>query len=84
MTPQSCEVNKHAYQHAGREAEKRNVGPQSVGSTQSKTQLRMARRRKSSANSSTLAEMDAPQQELDTMYDYLAKVILLGPSGAGK
>ena len=25
-----------------------------------------------------------PSQELGSMYDYLAKVILLGPSGAGK
>lgn len=23
-------------------------------------------------------------QELESMYDYLAKIILLGPSGAGK
>lgn len=28
--------------------------------------------------------MGAVYQELGSMYDYLAKVILLGPSGSGK
>jgi hypothetical protein len=37
---------------------------------------------------SHLAPLDrsltTPAQELDSMYDYLAKIILLGPSGSGK
>lgn len=28
--------------------------------------------------------MTRDRQELGTMYDYLAKIILLGPSGCGK
>lgn len=42
------------------------------------------RRRKSSVHSSTTVETNALPQELNSMYDYLVKVILLGPSGAGK
>jgi len=30
------------------------------------------------------ADDHCPQQELASMYDYLAKIILLGPSGSGK
>ncbi|KAJ5951769.1 Small GTPase superfamily Ras type [Penicillium vulpinum] len=41
----------------------------------------MARQRGLSNASSTSS---VPDQELGSMYDYLAKVILLGPSGAGK
>jgi len=43
----------------------------------------MVRPRRSSAASE---ESDGPerQQELGSMYDYLAKIILLGPSGSGK
>ncbi|KAJ6185034.1 hypothetical protein N7519_006335 [Penicillium mononematosum] len=41
----------------------------------------MARQRGLSNASSTSS---LPDQELGSMYDYLAKVILLGPSGAGK
>ena len=44
----------------------------------------MARRR-GSTTSSRSTERDAPAgQEMASMYDYLAKVILLGPSGCGK
>ncbi|MCJ1253596.1 hypothetical protein MMC24_001408 [Lignoscripta atroalba] len=42
----------------------------------------MARqRRDSNASNNTIPERD---QELGSMYDYLAKIILLGPSGTGK
>ncbi|KAJ5757062.1 uncharacterized protein N7511_007244 [Penicillium nucicola] len=34
--------------------------------------------------SNASAASSAPDQELGSMYDYLAKIILLGPSGAGK
>ena len=47
----------------------------------------MARQRRGSTTSSRSAERDAPAgtgQEMASMYDYLAKVILLGPSGCGK
>jgi GTPase SAR1 family protein len=43
----------------------------------------MARQRGLSNASSSLSLPDG-NQELESMYDYLAKVILLGPSGAGK
>ncbi|KAL4784490.1 P-loop containing nucleoside triphosphate hydrolase protein [Aspergillus varians] len=43
----------------------------------------MARQRGHSAASST-STLPERNQELESMYDYLAKVILLGPSGAGK
>ncbi|EZF76354.1 hypothetical protein H105_02248 [Trichophyton soudanense CBS 452.61] len=43
----------------------------------------MARQRASS-NASTIPSLPDRTQELGSMYDYLAKVILLGPSGAGK
>jgi Ras-related protein Rab-4B len=35
------------------------------------------------SNAST-SHSSAPTQELGSMYDYLAKIVLLGPSGAGK
>ncbi|KAF2273479.1 ras-domain-containing protein, partial [Westerdykella ornata] len=38
----------------------------------------------SSASTASTAAAAATNQELGSMYDYLAKVILLGPSGAGK
>lgn len=45
----------------------------------------MARQRRASTTSSRSTERDAPAgQEMASMYDYLAKVILLGPSGCGK
>lgn len=45
----------------------------------------MARQRRSSTASNRSTERDAPAgQEMASMYDYLAKVILLGPSGCGK
>ncbi|EEQ88430.2 hypothetical protein RJZ56_000907 [Blastomyces dermatitidis] len=43
----------------------------------------MARHRRLS-NASSASSLPERHQELDSMYDYLAKVILLGPSGAGK
>ncbi|KAK2754750.1 hypothetical protein FQN54_006883 [Arachnomyces sp. PD_36] len=43
----------------------------------------MTRQRRLS-NASFKSPNDEQHQELGTMYDYLAKVILLGPSGAGK
>ena len=42
----------------------------------------MARPRRSS-NASALSAPER-EQELGSMYDYLAKIILLGPSGCGK
>ncbi|KAK4950846.1 hypothetical protein LTR10_010839 [Elasticomyces elasticus] len=46
----------------------------------------MARQRRLSATSSRSDARDAPAggQEMGSMYDYLAKIILLGPSGCGK
>ncbi|KAK0278854.1 hypothetical protein LTR35_009119 [Friedmanniomyces endolithicus] len=46
----------------------------------------MARQRRLSAASDQSSAQDAPAggQEMASMYDYLAKVILLGPSGCGK
>ncbi|KAK3683035.1 hypothetical protein LTR37_020633 [Vermiconidia calcicola] len=45
----------------------------------------MPRQRRDSTTSSRSMERDAPAgQEMASMYDYLAKVILLGPSGCGK
>ncbi|KAK2787636.1 hypothetical protein FQN52_007126 [Onygenales sp. PD_12] len=43
----------------------------------------MARQRRLS-NASSASSLPELNQELDSMYDYLAKIILLGPSGAGK
>ncbi|EHY57749.1 hypothetical protein HRR80_004721 [Exophiala dermatitidis] len=43
----------------------------------------MARPRRTSAASDLSSVLD-PNQELGSMYDFLAKVVLLGPSGAGK
>ncbi|KAL2824741.1 P-loop containing nucleoside triphosphate hydrolase protein [Aspergillus cavernicola] len=43
----------------------------------------MARQRGQS-NASSTSTLPERNQELESMYDYLAKVILLGPSGAGK
>ncbi|KAL2214851.1 ras family protein [Thermoascus aurantiacus ATCC 26904] len=43
----------------------------------------MARQRRLS-NASSTSSLPERNQELGSMYDYLAKVILLGPSGAGK
>ncbi|KAI0006580.1 P-loop containing nucleoside triphosphate hydrolase protein [Xylariaceae sp. FL0662B] len=43
----------------------------------------MTRPRRSSAHSEE-STLTADDQELGSMYDYLAKIILLGPSGAGK
>jgi hypothetical protein len=43
----------------------------------------MTRPRRSSATSDDSAGT-VREQELGSMYDYLAKVILLGPSGTGK
>ncbi|ETI19848.1 hypothetical protein G647_08862 [Cladophialophora carrionii CBS 160.54] len=43
----------------------------------------MARPRRTSA-ASDLSSVPDQHQELSSMYDYLAKVVLLGPSGAGK
>ncbi|KAL1958973.1 hypothetical protein VTO42DRAFT_3526 [Malbranchea cinnamomea] len=43
----------------------------------------MARQRRAS-NASSTSSLPDQHQELGSMYDYLAKVILLGPSGAGK
>ncbi|KAI2863960.1 hypothetical protein CBS147343_3193 [Aspergillus niger] len=36
------------------------------------------------SNASSTSSLPESNQELESMYDYLAKVILLGPSGAGK
>ncbi|KAK6430858.1 hypothetical protein LTR95_012985 [Oleoguttula sp. CCFEE 5521] len=45
----------------------------------------MARKRRSSTASSQTSIPDhGPGQEMGSMYDYLAKIILLGPSGTGK
>lgn len=45
----------------------------------------MARQRRPSTASTQSSERDAPNgQEMGSMYDYLAKIILLGPSGCGK
>ncbi|EHK39936.1 uncharacterized protein TrAtP1_005950 [Trichoderma atroviride] len=44
----------------------------------------MMRPRRSSGASESSAGTARPEQELGSMYDYLAKVILLGPSGSGK
>ncbi|KAI9884320.1 MAG: hypothetical protein M1823_003906 [Watsoniomyces obsoletus] len=44
----------------------------------------MARRRATSGASNELDPIEDQHQELGSMYDYLAKIILLGPSGAGK
>lgn len=46
----------------------------------------MARqRRPSTASAHSITDRDAPNgQEMGSMYDYLAKIILLGPSGCGK
>ncbi|KAK2744021.1 hypothetical protein FQN57_004474 [Myotisia sp. PD_48] len=43
----------------------------------------MARKRGTS-NASSIPSLPDRTQELGSMYDYLAKIILLGPSGAGK
>lgn len=40
-------------------------------------------RRASTTMAPSLAD-DGPEQELGSMYDYLAKIILIGPSGSGK
>lgn len=46
---------------------------------------KMARPRRASTTSSRSVEQNVPGgQEMGSMYDYLAKVILLGPSGCGK
>ncbi|POR33183.1 GTP-binding protein ypt4 [Tolypocladium paradoxum] len=44
----------------------------------------MTRPRRSSGASEESAATARDQQELGSMYDYLAKIILLGPSGTGK
>ncbi|KAH6682196.1 GTP-binding protein ypt4 [Plectosphaerella plurivora] len=44
----------------------------------------MTRPRKSSAASEESTVTTGGEQELGSMYDYLAKIILLGPSGSGK
>ncbi|KAM0515425.1 hypothetical protein ACHAPE_005950 [Trichoderma viride] len=44
----------------------------------------MLRPRRSSGASESSAGTARPEQELGSMYDYLAKIILLGPSGSGK
>ncbi|PKY00661.1 putative ras family GTPase [Aspergillus campestris IBT 28561] len=41
-------------------------------------------RRRGASNVSAASSLPDGNQELESMYDYLAKVILLGPSGAGK
>ncbi|CAO2658064.1 Nn.00g073240.m01.CDS01 [Neocucurbitaria sp. VM-36] len=41
------------------------------------------RRNRAASNASTRSG-EQPVQELGSMYDYLAKIVLLGPSGAGK
>ncbi|RAL04379.1 putative Ras family GTPase (Rab4b) [Aspergillus ibericus CBS 121593] len=41
-------------------------------------------RQRSLSNASSTSSLPERNQELESMYDYLAKVILLGPSGAGK
>ncbi|KAE8348752.1 P-loop containing nucleoside triphosphate hydrolase protein [Aspergillus coremiiformis] len=40
--------------------------------------------KRSFSNASSTPSLSEGNQELESMYDYLAKVILLGPSGAGK
>ncbi|KAK0757644.1 hypothetical protein N5P37_009658 [Trichoderma harzianum] len=44
----------------------------------------MMRPRRSSGASESSTGTARPEQELGSMYDYLAKIILLGPSGSGK
>ncbi|KAG9882402.1 hypothetical protein KCU98_g18816, partial [Aureobasidium melanogenum] len=45
----------------------------------------MARQRRLSSASATAPDNSLPpESELGSMYDYLAKIILLGPSSAGK
>jgi len=45
----------------------------------------MPRQRRPSTASSRTTERDAPAaEEMSSLYDYLAKIILLGPSGCGK
>ncbi|KAF1829347.1 hypothetical protein BDW02DRAFT_634506 [Decorospora gaudefroyi] len=41
-------------------------------------------RNRAASNASTTRSSEPRLQELGSMYDYLAKVVLLGPSGAGK
>ncbi|KAE8363645.1 P-loop containing nucleoside triphosphate hydrolase protein [Aspergillus caelatus] len=41
-------------------------------------------RKRGFSNTSSTSSLPEGNQELESMYDYLAKVILLGPSGAGK
>ncbi|KAG2419841.1 GTP-binding protein ypt4 [Aspergillus terreus] len=41
-------------------------------------------RKRGLSNASSISSAPDGNQELESMYDYLAKVILLGPSGAGK
>ena len=41
-------------------------------------------RKRTSSRSSTDSSEPTRQQELSSMYDYLAKIILIGPSGTGK
>ncbi|KKK19574.1 hypothetical protein P175DRAFT_0501078 [Aspergillus ochraceoroseus IBT 24754] len=41
-------------------------------------------RQRGLSNASSISTVPERNQELESMYDYLAKVILLGPSGAGK
>ncbi|RDH23604.1 rab GTPase protein [Aspergillus niger ATCC 13496] len=41
-------------------------------------------RQRNLSNASSTSSLPESNQELESMYDYLAKVILLGPSGAGK
>lgn len=52
-------------------------------STSTRRTRNMARPRRSSAASEE-STVTARDQELGSMYDYLAKIILLGPSGTGK
>ncbi|KAF2091231.1 ras-domain-containing protein [Saccharata proteae CBS 121410] len=44
----------------------------------------MVRQRAPSTASTNVSSNDTREQELGSMYDYLAKIILLGPSGCGK
>lgn len=44
----------------------------------------MPRRRRASNASTHSNDASRPEEELGSMYDYLAKIILLGPSGCGK
>jgi len=41
-------------------------------------------RRSSAGSEESMSTVREQEQELGSMYDYLAKVILLGPSGTGK